>query len=462
MIAGTSGTVLILAQAPDDSLAPAATGSGASCYAKPTRTTIEMTETRDQKFDVVVIGAGPAGCAAATIIARGGRRVALVEREARPSYRVGESLIPFCWYPLNRLGLVDSVADSKFVVVKNSVQFASIDGRVSKPFYFFQHTDHPCARTWQVVRKEFDQLLLDNARDAGATYFPETSVKELLHADTGAVRGVHVIDRDGNEFDLAASVTIDASGRDTFSQTQLRWRERDKELRKHAIWTYYEGALRDEGVDEGTTTIAYLPDASWFWFIPLPNNQASVGLVGDKEYLFRDTRDSQKIFDREVLLQGWISKRLENARRVDDFRVTSDFSYRSRHCAADGLVLVGDAFSFLDPVFSSGVYFALYSGVIGADATLAALDANDTSAARFEEYGIKFREQMEPMRRLVYAFYDQGFNFGKFLKKYPDFRRDLTDCLIGDLDRDFTAFFEAVGESANIPDPLPHGGPLLS
>ena len=420
-----------------------------------------MIQKSEHDFDVAVVGAGPAGCAAAAILAEKGRRVALIEREARPSYRVGESLIPFCWHPLDRLGLVEKVASSGFSVVKNSVQFAGIGGRVSRPFYFFDHTDHPCARTWQVVRRDFDQMMLENALARGATYFPETSVQELVCDEAGAVRGVRARDARGQTLELSAAVTVDASGRDTLAQMQHRWRQPDPHLRKLAIWTYYEGAKRDAGVDEGTTTIAYLPEKSWFWFIPLPNDRASVGVVGDKRYLFRDTHSTQEIFEREAGVQQWIADRLVGARRSEDFRVTSEFSYRSKYCAADGLVLVGDAFSFLDPVFSSGVYFALYSGILGADAIDAALTAGDTSAARFEDYGRRFAAQMEPMRRLVHAFYDEGFSFGQFLKQYPAFRSDLTDCLIGDLDRDFTAFFDAVSETANLPEPLPYGGPRM-
>jgi len=420
-----------------------------------------MSQKLNDPFDVIVVGAGPAGTSAAAILAGKGRRVALIEREPNPRYHVGESLIPFCWHPLERLGLVEAIDRSGFVVQKNSVQFVGLEGQVSRPFYFFDHTDHPCARTWQVVRRDFDKLLLDNALSAGVEYLPQTTVRELVAGTRGETLGVRAEAADGTELELRAGVTIDASGRKALAQTQNGWRVPDPKLRKMAIWTYYQGALRDEGVDEGTTTIAYLPEKGWFWYIPLPDDRAGVGVVAEKDYLFGDTRSSQEIFEREVARQPWIRERLEHARRVDEFRTTSDFSYRSKHCAADGLVLVGDAFAFLDPVFSSGVYYALWSGVMAGDAVEAALAANDFGAERFRRYGDDFRAQMEPMRRLVYAFYDSDFNFGTFLKRHPHFRSDLTDCLIGDLQRDFTAFFEAVAEFAEVPDPLPHGGPLV-
>lgn len=411
-------------------------------------------------WDAIVLGAGPAGCAASTALAQAGRRVVMVDKNPRRRYSVGESLIPFCYDALERLGLTDQMDSAGFAFPKHSVQFASDGGRVSKPYYFFDHTEHARAKTWQVVRSEFDKLLRDNAESAGVTILEQTRARELV-MDGEKVCGVVANDAAGYSTELRAPVTIDATGRDTFAQSRLGWRVPDEHLKKMAIWTYYEGSKRDEGHDEGTTTIAYLPCKGWFWYIPLADNRASIGLVADKDYLFDGTKDLAEIFEREVQNQAWIKDRLSEGQRSDDYRVTSEFSYRSRHCATDGLVLVGDAFSFLDPVFSSGVYFALTSGILAGDAVHAALEAGDTSAARFAAYGTEFAKQMEPMRKLVYAFYDDGFSFGKFLKAHPDQRDALTDCLIGDLQRDYSGFFGAMEGFANLPEPLPHGAPLI-
>lgn len=419
-----------------------------------------MISTPEHDFDALVIGGGPAGCAAATVLAKKGRRVAILEKQPRRRYSVGESLIPFCYDALERMGLADRMEEQRFSFPKHSVQFASQEGKVSRSFYFFQHTDHPRAKTWQVVRSEFDRLLRENAESLGVQFFEQTRARELIFGERCEVLGVRANDPAGYELTFKAPVTIDATGRDTFAQGRLGWRIPDKKLRKMAIWTYFEGATRDEGYDEGTTTIAYLPNKGWFWNIPLPDDRVSVGLVADKDYLFGETKDLETIFMREVEKQDWLKGRLEDARRTDEFRVTSDFSYRSRHCASDGLVLVGDAFSFLDPVFSSGVYFALTSGVMAADAVDEALTAGDTSAARFEAYGEAFRKQMEPMRKLVYAFYDDGFSFGKFLKEHPDLRPQVTDVLIGDLEKDYDDFFSVMGDFADLPEPLPHGAPI--
>ncbi len=414
-----------------------------------------------ETFDVLVIGAGPAGCSAATVLAEHGRRVALLEKEAFPRYRVGESLIPYCWFPLDRLGLVEKLDNSAFIVHKHSVQFASVDGRISIPFYFHEHDDHPSSRTWQVTRSEFDQLLLDNAVEKGAKLFERTAAKELLERD-GRIVGVRAEDADGRSFLLEACITIDASGRDLFTQKRNRWRVPDEKLQKIAIWTYYEGAMRDPGVDEGATTIAYIPEKGWFWYLPQANDLVSVGIVADSDYLYRDTRDPREIFEREIKAQPWIERHLAPGTPTGRFRVTHDFSYRSRYCAMDGLVLAGDAFAFLDPVFSSGVFFALNGGILAGDAVEAALAANDTSAERFTEYGERICRGIEAMRRLVHAFYDRTFNFGQFMKANPQFHGDVTDCLIGNLERDFSALFAAMSADADIPEPLTHGRPYTA
>ena len=203
-----------------------------------------------------------------------------------------------------------------------------------------------------------------------------------------------------------------------------------------------------------------LPERGWFWYIPLPDDMVSVGVVAESDYLYRDTRDLEEIFLREVTNNRWIEKHLAIGRRTEPLRVTGEFSYRSRYTAADGLVLTGDAFGFLDPVFSSGLFFALRGGELVADAVDAALTAGDYSAQRFNDYADEMCSGMEAMRRLVYAFYDHGFSFADLMKEHPELSPDLTDCLIGNLSRDFEPLFKAVSKFAAVPDPLSHGRPL--
>ena len=414
-----------------------------------------MANPSGNNYEVIIIGAGPAGSAAATVLAENNHRVCVLEKARFPRYRVGESLVPYCWFPLKRLGMIDKLKQSHFTK-KYSVQFVSLSGTVSTPFYFSQHTDHDCANTWQVVRSEFDNMLLDNARDRGAEVMMATAATDLITKDD-RVAGVDA-DGPGGTLSLHAPVTIDASGRDLFTLSRKGWRVPDTQLKKIALWTYYKGAARDEGLDEGATTVAYLPERGWFWYIPLHEDLVSVGIVADRDYLYRGRRDPEHIFDREVELQPWIQQHLDTGQRVEKCYVTGDYSYRSRYCAADGLVLAGDAFTFLDPVFSSGVFLALQSGVMAGDAVSKALRTGDVSAGSFADYGRELCAGVEAMRNLVYAFYDANFSFGKLLRSRPDLRGDLTDCLIGNLFKDFGLLFDAVSEFARLPSPLAHGG----
>ena len=406
-------------------------------------------------LDALILGGGPAGSTAAAVLAERGRRVLVVERERFPRYKVGESLLPYCYFPLERIGMIEKLRASSFVK-KYSVQFASVDGRISAPFYFFQHLDHEASQTWQVVRSEFDQMMLDNAVEKGARVMMGVTAKRLL-MEGGRCAGL-VVEQDGKRFPIRAPVTMDCGGRHGFAATELRWLRRDPRLNKVAIWTYYRGAKRDQGYDEGATTVAYLPGKGWFWYIPLPDDVVSVGVVAERAYLHRDGKDLRRIWEREIRANPWITEHLATGRRCEPLRVTAEYSYRSRYCAADGLVLAGDAYTFLDPVFSSGVLLALLSGERSALAVDAALKAGDMRADRFGEYGAELCGGVEAMRKLVYAFYEETFSFGQLLKGHPDLRDDLTDCLIGNLSHDFRPLFKAVDQFARVPEPLPYGG----
>ena len=409
-------------------------------------------------YDAIVIGGGPAGSTAAAVLAEKGRKVVLLEKEKFPRYHIGESLIPYTYYPLKRIGMLDQMKQSHFTK-KYSVQFVSISGKQSQPFYFFQQLHSEAADTWQVLRSEFDQMMLNNARAKGAEVMEETLVKDTIEQN-GVVSGVTAFSKNGLSHEFHAPITIDATGRDAFTLGRRGWKVRDPRLNKIAVWTYYKGAMRDPGVDEGATTVAYVPDKGWFWYIPLPGDILSVGIVAEKDYLYRDTHDLKTIFHREVAVNKWIEQHLAAGQQVGEYRVTGEYSYRSRHCAGDGLLLIGDAFAFLDPVFSSGVFLALRSGEMGADAADAAITAGDCSASRFREYGEQLCKGIESMRRLVYTFYDHEFRFRTFLTRYPDLKGEMTECLMGNLWQDFDPLFQAVAEFASVPAPLAHGQPL--
>ena len=417
---------------------------------------------KDNSYDAIVIGAGPAGASAASILAENERKVLILEREKFPRYHIGESLIPFTYHPLERLGMIDQLKKSAFTK-KYSVQFISPDGDASQPFYFFNRYDRETvAQTWQVMRADFDMMLLNNAREKGAQVIEEITVKELIW-DEGKVVGVKTIKKDGQENDFYAAITFDATGKEAFSATRNGWRERDPYLNKVAAWAYYEGAIRQEGVDEGATVVAFVPEKGWFWWIPLHDNRVSLGIVAEGKYLSRGgIRTPQEMLEREIDNNKWVKENLGPAKRISEFYITNEYTHHSRHCGTEGLVLIGDAFCFLDPVFSSGLMLALKSGVMAADAAEEAFQANDLSPERFTEYSTTLREGIENMRKLCYAFYNENFSFADLVKKYPDIAGDVTDCLSGDVNKDFTRLFNCVEDFCEVPEVLDLGRPLTT
>jgi flavin-dependent dehydrogenase len=234
-------------------------------------------------------------------------------------------------------------------------------------------------------------------------------------------------------------------------------------LNKVAVWTYYEGAARDEGIDAGATTVAFVPEKGWFWYIPLHNDRVSVGVVAEGKYLSRDgVKAPEAIFRRELGENKWIEEHVATGRQVGPYYLTSEYSYHARHCGSEGLLLVGDAFCFLDPVFSSGLMLALKSGVLAADAVHEGLVSGDLAPERFEGYAETLRQGIENMRKLVYAFYDPNFSFRTLTDKYPDLAGEITDCLSGDVNKDFSRLWSGIRETTELPEELPHGRPLAS
>ena len=384
--------------------------------------------------DVVVIGGGPAGSTVSTLLAQRGLRVELFERERFPRFHIGESLIPETYWVLKRLNMLPKMQQSHFVK-KYSVQFVNAGGKLSAPFYFWDNKPHECSQTWQVVRSEFDQMMLENAREHGVIAHEGVRVFDVLWENDRAV-GVTVRQDDGTMRDVRAQVVVDASGQAGLIQNRLRLRVWDPTLNKGAIWTYWEGAFRDTGRDEGATMVLQTASKNgWFWYIPQHNNIVSVGVVAPFDYLFKNRSspgDYERTYCEEVNACAAVKERVSPGRRVAGHFATKDYSYRATRVAGDGWVMIGDAWGFLDPLYSSGVLLALRSGEMAADAIVEGLAMGDTSAAQLGKWGPTFNAGVDRMRRLVCEYYD-GFSFGNFVRNYPHLRGTVTDLLIGDL-----------------------------
>lgn len=412
-------------------------------------------------YDLIVIGGGPAGSTVATLVAEQGHRVLLLEREAEPKFKIGESLIPATYWTFKRLGILEKLRKSHFPQ-KYSVQFYSRTGKASSPFYFFQTNPHESAVTWQVLRSEFDEMLLDNAKEKGVEVQRGIRVREVLFEGDTAT-GVVVQDVNGTRETLNATVIADSTGQRSLIGRQLNLNTVEPNLKMASLFTHYEGGHRDEGIDEGATLILHTAEKdSWFWSIPLPYNRTSIGVVGELDYLLQNRRDTngrldtQQIFTEELEKCPALKGRLEGAKQLFPIQTTKDFSYRASRIAGNNWVLVGDAFGFLDPVYSTGLFLALKSGEMAADAILEAFEKDDFSEAQLGSFGPMFVDGMEAFRKLVYAFYTKEFSFARFLSQYPEHQGGIVDILSGDVFRkDVTHIFPAMAEMCPLPPEVP-------
>ena len=412
-------------------------------------------------YDTIVIGGGPAGSTVATLVAEHGHRVLLLERATTPTFKIGESLIPATYWTFKRLGMLEKLRTSHFPQ-KYSVQFYSRTGKASSPFYFFQTNPHESAVTWQVLRSEFDEMLLDNAKEKGVDIRRGINVREVrFEGDTAT--GVVTQRTDGTRETFNATVIVDSTGQRSLIGRQLRLNTTEPNLKMASLFTHYEGGQRDAGIDEGATLILHTEEKeSWFWSIPLPYNRTSIGVVGELDYLLQHRRDAdgrldtQKIFTEELEKCPALKQRLEGATQLLPLQTTKDFSYRASRIAGNNWVLVGDAFGFLDPVYSTGLFLALKSGEMAADAILDAFRKNDFSETQLGSFGPTFVKGMEAFRKLVYAFYTKEFSFARFLSEYPEHQGGIVDILSGDVFRkDVTHIFPAMAEMCPLPPEVP-------
>lgn len=382
-------------------------------------------------YDCVVIGGGPGGGTTASVVAEAGMSTLLIERESMPRFHVGESLMPETYWPLERIGLTERMQLAGWQA-KKSVQFVTHRGTESEPFFFRQHDDRECSTTWQVRRSEFDMMLFERARELGADCFDQTRLMDVRFDESGQAVGVVVKDRDGASHQVDCKVVVDATGQQAFLANKLGVKEVNEDLKKAAIWGYYRDAVRGDGDNAGATIIMQTEHKnSWFWFIPLAEGITSIGCVADSDFLLKGRGTPAEAYAAELAQCPGLQRRLQDATMIEGLRTAKEFSYQTTQHAGPGWVLVGDAYGFIDPVYSSGVYFALEMGVRAGDAIVAGIRQDDLSGERLGAWTESFDRGSQWLRNLVHAFYTKEFSIGRFMKEHPEHRGKVTDLLIG-------------------------------
>ncbi len=356
-------------------------------------------------YDVIVIGGGPAGAAAATRLAQRGRRVVLLEKERFPRFHIGESMLP-CSMPLiEALGAMPKVLAADFLP-KHAAEFVTADGALKRRYAFADGLVAGPGSAYEVDRADFDQILLDNAAERGVEVRQGVQVTRF---ELDRERGVDVTARaeDGTESTIHAEMLIDASGQSSLLAGRLGLREMDQELKNYAVFSHFEGATRYSGKEEGDISVVLIPEG-WWWVIPLKNDRTSVGLVAPSRTL-KGQKPDQAFFERQIEQTPFLRERLAQAKRVAPVRTISDYSYTSRRVAGDRFVMVGDAAAFIDPVFSTGVYLGLVGAFRAAEAVDAAFGARKFGRAQFLEYERYAQKNVATYKRFVKGFYTPEF-----------------------------------------------------
>jgi FADH2-dependent halogenase len=358
-------------------------------------------------FDVAVIGGGPGGSSTATALARRGRSVLLLEREQFPRFHIGESQLPWLNGVLDALGAHDAVAKAGFVE-KWGASFWEIDGTPAAYVDFTAAVETPVPQTFQVPRAKFDEVLLRHAERSGVIVREGHRAVDAAFEPDGVT--LRYADPDGREHVARASAIVDASGRAGFLARKIGRHDDDAMLQHVAVHAQYEGVPRAEGRAAGDIRVLTRPDIGWVWLIPISETVTSVGAVVPKELHRRESRaTADESLDHYLRTTPAAPALLRAARRVSPARFDADYSYLASRMAGDRWVAVGDAGSFLDPIFSTGVLLAMQGGLEAAAAIDAGLRAGDLSARRFAHYERIVRRRYRYFRRFVVGFYDPYF-----------------------------------------------------
>ncbi|MDP9362219.1 MAG: FAD-dependent oxidoreductase [Acidobacteriota bacterium] len=351
-------------------------------------------------IDVLVIGGGPAGSTAATLLARKGFSVTLLERERFPRFQIGESLLPYNNDLFARLGVTAPLAEGSFTP-KYGAGFVTADGALGYTFRFAENLPEAYHSSFQVKRAEFDELLLRNAAASGVDVREGVAVTAVDLDDPSRAA---ITCANGER--LVARFVVDASGHGSFLGNRIGRKEDVESLKKVAIFAHYHNVPRPAGPDAGNTIIVVLRDA-WFWLIPVSADTMSVGLVVDRDHLRGCGLSPEELLEQTIAGAPYLAERMNEAERVTPVYVRRDFSFSMRRMTGRNFALVGDAAGFLDPIFSTGVFMAMKSADLAADAVEQRLRSGSTRLLR--RYERSFQNALGRYFRFIGNFYRREF-----------------------------------------------------
>jgi flavin-dependent dehydrogenase len=367
----------------------------ASSPAHRTDTLAAMNASSEQ-YDIAIVGAGPAGSTAAALLADKGWRVIAFDKDRHPRFHIGESLLPLNLPLFERLGVMDAV--KQVGLVKRAAEFHSMEHNASQKFFFRDGWDGP-GYAFQVRRADFDLALANNARAKGAQVIEGCKV-EQVELGRDAVRLTARAD-DGAAIDVSARYLIDATGRDTLLAGKLGLKQKNPKHTSAALYGHFRGAQRWAGEDEGNISV-YWFQHGWMWFIPLADGSTSVGAVCWPYYLKTRQTDPSSFFIETLKLAPMLWERLKDAELISPATATGNYSYACSKMYGDRWVMVGDAFAFVDPVFSSGVYLAMNSASFAVEAVDAALREPARAPQLFAAFDKRVRRGLATFSWMIY------------------------------------------------------------
>jgi flavin-dependent dehydrogenase len=373
-------------------------------------------------YDALIIGGGPGGSTAATYLAQAGKRVLLLEKERFPRFHIGESLLPYNRRIFEEMGVLPALAEAGFLS-KHGAQFHLSNSSKSLKLKFQNGRFTKETTAFQVDRARFDHILLKHARSAGAEVREGWTVTGFSRSASEVSLEARLDDNKPEEF--KGAFLLDASGRGNFTGNQEGLRVVHPSLRKLAVFGHFEGIPLDEGIAASDTVIVRFEN-KWFWLIPLSPDKVSVGCVMDQEEYAALKLSPAGVFQRIWRSSAEMRRRMRNARSLSAIQTTSDFSYHNRQLASPRLLRIGDAAGFMDPIFSAGVYLAMYSGRLAARLSLAALASGDDGGNRLTAYEKQVFKAMRYYWEMVEHFYTRPF-IELFMEPKPKF--DLPDAI---------------------------------